>query len=144
MQPFLKEGATIGHASSTEIGQAAFTMLQACVVERGMGGMALNIGKCQNGQAATRLATQSLRYLKYEGARESNIWVLNIFSKMPKSVHFRRGQQGQCCHLRVQAKCQMRPDSDPRTSVGLMRGHICKHESEPSGSPVRTQGRPGR
>ena len=45
VQPLLKEGAIIGHASSQQIGQAAYTMLQACVVERGMGGMAYNIGE---------------------------------------------------------------------------------------------------
>ncbi len=41
----LKEGAISGKASSTEIGVAAFTMLQTCVVERGVGGMAFNIGE---------------------------------------------------------------------------------------------------
>lgn len=45
VQPILEKGATVGHASSSEVGQAAFTMLQACVVERGIGGEAYNIGK---------------------------------------------------------------------------------------------------
>ena len=46
VQTILKKGALFGHASSTEIGQAAFTMLQVCVVERGMGGLAFNLGEC--------------------------------------------------------------------------------------------------
>ena len=41
----LKKDAISGKASPTEIGLAAFTMLQTCVVERGMGGMAFNIGE---------------------------------------------------------------------------------------------------
>lgn len=35
----------VGHASSSEVGQAAYTMLQTCVIERGMGGLAFNLGK---------------------------------------------------------------------------------------------------
>ncbi len=46
IQPFLKPGAGIGHASATQIGQAAYTTLQTCVIERGMGGVATNIGEC--------------------------------------------------------------------------------------------------
>jgi len=45
VQPILEKGTTVGHASPSEVGQAAFTMLQACVVERGIGGEAYNIGK---------------------------------------------------------------------------------------------------
>ena len=41
----LKEGAISGKASSTEIGAAGITMPQTCVVERGVGGMAVNIGE---------------------------------------------------------------------------------------------------
>ncbi|CAF9924440.1 hypothetical protein IMSHALPRED_006196 [Imshaugia aleurites] len=41
-------GVTVGRASSYEIGQAAYTMLQTCVVERGMGGMAYDIGGDNN------------------------------------------------------------------------------------------------
>lgn len=46
VQPVLKQDAIFGHASPSEIGQAACTMLQTCVIERGMGGMAMNIGEC--------------------------------------------------------------------------------------------------
>ena len=35
-----------GRASGTEIGQAAFTTLQVCVIERGTGGIASKIGEC--------------------------------------------------------------------------------------------------
>ncbi|CAF9905584.1 MAG: hypothetical protein ALECFALPRED_001037 [Alectoria fallacina] len=48
VQPVLKKDAVIGRATSTEIGQAAFTLLQTCVVERGMGGMAYDIGGDNN------------------------------------------------------------------------------------------------
>ncbi|CAD6589690.1 MAG: hypothetical protein ASARMPRED_004173 [Alectoria sarmentosa] len=44
VQLLLKKDAVSGRATSTEIGQAAFTLLQTCVIERGMGGMAFNIG----------------------------------------------------------------------------------------------------
>ena len=46
VQPTLKRGAISGHASGTEVGQAAFTLLQTCVIERGMGGVAYKIGEC--------------------------------------------------------------------------------------------------
>lgn len=45
VQPFLQEGAIIGHASPSQIGSAALTMLQTCVIERGMGGIAYDIGE---------------------------------------------------------------------------------------------------
>ncbi|KAF6227108.1 hypothetical protein HO133_008549 [Letharia lupina] len=44
VQPVLSAGAISGKASPTEIGQAALVTLQTCVIERGMGGMAFNIG----------------------------------------------------------------------------------------------------
>ncbi|KAL9069082.1 MAG: hypothetical protein Q9161_005729 [Pseudevernia consocians] len=44
IQPVLSAGAISGHASPTEVGQAAYTLLQTCVIERGTGGMAFNIG----------------------------------------------------------------------------------------------------
>lgn len=47
VQPVLTGGAMVGHASGTEVGQAAFTMLQVCVVERGTGGIASRIGECR-------------------------------------------------------------------------------------------------
>lgn len=44
IQPFLKENVVSGHASSIEIGHAAYTTFQSCVVKRGVGGVASNIG----------------------------------------------------------------------------------------------------
>lgn len=44
VQPLLLRGAVTGHASSTEIGQAAYALYQRCVVEKGIGGIAANIG----------------------------------------------------------------------------------------------------
>ncbi len=44
MQPLLLHGAASGHASSTQIGQAAYIVFQRCVVERGHGGIAADIG----------------------------------------------------------------------------------------------------
>lgn len=46
VQPVLKRGAVSGHASGNEVGRAAWQLLQTCVVERGMGGVAFNIGEC--------------------------------------------------------------------------------------------------
>ena len=45
LQPFLARGAVLGHASATDITKAGAQLLQNCVVERGVGGMAYNIGK---------------------------------------------------------------------------------------------------
>ncbi|KAL9132616.1 MAG: hypothetical protein Q9175_006206, partial [Cornicularia normoerica] len=44
VQPLLLRGAVTGHASSTQIAQAAYTLLQRCVVEKGVGGIAADIG----------------------------------------------------------------------------------------------------
>lgn len=58
IQPVLKQGAVLGHASSTEIGEAGMTLLQTCVVQRGTGGMASDIGEQSSRNHG--LATQSL------------------------------------------------------------------------------------
>ena len=45
MEIVLAEGATSGHASSSQFGRAAFTTFQQCVVNWGYGGIVSNIGK---------------------------------------------------------------------------------------------------
>ena len=45
IQPILAQGVDIGHATATQVGTAAYTLLQTCVIERGMGGLALDIGE---------------------------------------------------------------------------------------------------
>lgn len=44
MQPLLLRGAMTGHASSTQLVRAAYTLFQKCVVEKGLGGIAADIG----------------------------------------------------------------------------------------------------
>lgn len=44
VQPILSEGAVTAHASPREVGNAAYTVFSECVVKRGMGGIAGNIG----------------------------------------------------------------------------------------------------
>ena len=44
MQPLLLRGATTGHASSTQMALAAHALFERCVVEKGVGGIAANIG----------------------------------------------------------------------------------------------------
>ena len=44
VQPLLKPGAQTALASSKQMGQAAYTLFQRCVVEKGLGGIADNIG----------------------------------------------------------------------------------------------------
>lgn len=44
VQPLLLIAAVTGHASSTQMVQAAYTLLQTCVVGRGLGGIAADIG----------------------------------------------------------------------------------------------------
>lgn len=44
MQPLLVSGAVTAQASSAELGAAAYTLFQACVVEQGVGGLATDIG----------------------------------------------------------------------------------------------------
>ena len=64
VQSVLKDGAISGRASASEVGHAAFTVLQTCVIERGMGGMAFDIGEWSKTQAITGLATQSPKPLE--------------------------------------------------------------------------------
>ena len=45
MQPLLEKNAVVGHAAPKEVVGAAAQLLQHCVVERGMGGLAYDIGK---------------------------------------------------------------------------------------------------
>ena len=44
MQPLLLRGATTGHASATEMAQAGYALFQRCVVDKGIGGIAADIG----------------------------------------------------------------------------------------------------
>ena len=44
MQPLLKPGSETALASSKQMGQAAYTLFQRCVVEKGLGGIAADIG----------------------------------------------------------------------------------------------------
>lgn len=44
VQPLLLRGAMTGHASSTQLVRAAYTLFQKCVVEKGLGGIAADIG----------------------------------------------------------------------------------------------------
>lgn len=44
MQPVLKIGSETALASPTQMGEAGYTLFQSCVVERGLGGIATNIG----------------------------------------------------------------------------------------------------
>lgn len=60
VQPVLKEGALSGRATATQIGQAAYTMLQACVVERGTGGMAFGIGELLHSNSSRRQIRREL------------------------------------------------------------------------------------
>lgn len=81
VQPILKKDAISGYATSTEIGQAAFTMLQTCVIERGMGGMAFNIGECFKRSRGHEVCNASLHCLeaRLECARAWIIWILTSF-----------------------------------------------------------------
>lgn len=45
IQPLLANGATSGHASADEVGQAAYNLYHHCVVKRGVGGIVTNIGR---------------------------------------------------------------------------------------------------
>ena len=44
VQPFLRPGKLSAQASSEQIGNAAYTLLHECVIKRGVGGFAANIG----------------------------------------------------------------------------------------------------
>ena len=44
MQPLLKVGAETARASSKEMGEAGYTLFERCVVEKGLGGIAADIG----------------------------------------------------------------------------------------------------
>ena len=44
MQPLLAPGAETARATPKQAGQAAYTLFQRCVVEQGLGGIAVDIG----------------------------------------------------------------------------------------------------
>lgn len=44
VQPLLLRGAVTGHVSSTQMAQSAYTLFQRCVLEKGIGGIAADIG----------------------------------------------------------------------------------------------------
>ena len=44
-QPLLASDVTSGHASATQLGGAAYTLFHRCVIEKGIGGIAANLGK---------------------------------------------------------------------------------------------------
>jgi hypothetical protein len=60
VQPILKGDATSGYASNHELGQAAFALLNACVMERGVGGDVGNIGKKQCSASLFRIPYSGL------------------------------------------------------------------------------------
>ena len=41
----LAKGAVLGHASPSDVARAGAQVLQTCVIERGMGGVAMRIGE---------------------------------------------------------------------------------------------------
>ena len=68
----LAKGAVVGHASSVQVTGVGATLLQTCVIERGVGGMGFNIGKPRKVtmQCETRfvhLLMSSLIDLEYVG-----------------------------------------------------------------------------
>ena len=44
VQPLLTPGMVTGQATGTQIARAAYTLFQRCVVDRGIGGIAVDIG----------------------------------------------------------------------------------------------------
>ena len=48
IQPLLITGISSGHASSQQLGTAAFTLLQQCVIDQGVGGVAGDVGGDNN------------------------------------------------------------------------------------------------
>ena len=45
LETFLVKDAVVGHASATQVTQAGGQLLQTCVIERGVGGLAYDLGK---------------------------------------------------------------------------------------------------
>ena len=45
VQPVLAKDAILGHASSTQVGRAAYTLLHRCVIAKGLGGIAASLGE---------------------------------------------------------------------------------------------------
>ena len=73
IQPVLKQGAISGLASSTEMGQAASRVLQICVIERGMGGIASHIGECPKLRPSWGLQPKAHNPWKRNWIRAENI-----------------------------------------------------------------------
>lgn len=64
MQPLLLRGAVTGHASSTQMGQAAYIIFERCVLEKGVGGIAADIGAFEFPFNSTVLRISSCRISK--------------------------------------------------------------------------------
>lgn len=60
VQPVLKIGSETALASSTQMGEAGYTLFQKCVVERGLGGIATNIGVSSSLKTLLTFCTSSL------------------------------------------------------------------------------------
>ncbi|KAL2040475.1 hypothetical protein N7G274_006918 [Stereocaulon virgatum] len=126
IQVLLKPGKMSGHMSSTELGQAAYTLFEACVVRSGYGGIASNPGGDNNLEIAIASYNPNVRCDTSRTPGPPWRSCVNIFGDMRADkdpvVFGQRGLEAQWrlpFFLRsVDARCSVKVDSTtPASSV---------------------------
>lgn len=125
MQVSLRDGAVVGHASPKEIAGAAAQLQRTCVIERGMGGYAFNIGEHELAR----------KYPGRRGAHRRPI-TFRVSSCLTKTACIgRRRQQSPGRTRQIRTEHQMRPLFQTRPAVDFLRLRVLEHarQQEPPG-----------
>ena len=108
----------VGRVSPTEILQAGVQLLQACIIERGMGGLAIDLGELDS----TDLSKNEHRI---------GFCHTQTLARLDRLMDIdRRGQQSPSQDSQVPTERQMRYECDPRPSVPLMLWYLFQYESQ--------------
>ena len=122
VQPLLLHGAVTAHASSTQMAQAAYALFQRCVVERGVGGIAVDIGAC---------LISLLQVCMLCRVFLSEISQGGLFRTLVNGFFLNRWRQSpQCSHRGLRTQCPLRPNFHPRPTMGLLLRHRCGHAGD--------------
>ena len=120
VQPLLKPGSETARASSKQIGLAAYTLFQRCVVEKGLGGIADGIGV----SSSLKSVLTSVRFRKEFSRSEPN--------SMPVT---RQRQQSQRRNRGLHTPRPLRQISHERSTLGVLPLDSRRHASD-----VRSEG----
>ena len=121
VQPLLKPGALTGLMSPTQLGQAAYTLLEKCVESRRSGGIAGTIGVSLSPISLHKIA-QSL-----EGNSDD-------FWDLAQSSFTRRRQQLQCSNIEICTPHSLRYYRHSRPTLAVLPhrpvGHVSDHRTK--------------